>query len=329
PEGLEHVFLADSGSVSVEVAIKMAMQYWQAQGQPERNRLLTIRHGYHGDTFGAMSVCDPVSGMHHLFSGMLPQHLFARAPANVTEGAWDASQLDDFAAKMEAHQSEIAAVILEPIVQGAGGMRVYHPEFLAGVRRLCDAHGVLLIVDEIATGFGRTGTMFACEQAGVSPDIMCVGKALTGGYMTLAAVLCSRRVAEGVEAGGHVLMHGPTFMGNPLACAVALASIEKLLAYDWQRKVRAIEEQLTRELEPCRGLANVADVRVKGAIGVLEMKQPVDVPAVQKRLMAQGVWLRPFGRLIYAMPPYVITAGELSAVISAMRRVAAADQGCA
>jgi len=322
PAGMQHVFFADSGSVSVEVAIKMALQYWQAEKQHGKTRLLTIRNGYHGDTFGAMAVCDPVSGMHHLFSDLLPQHYFADAPAARTDAEWDDGQIASFRALIEAHHDEIAAVILEPLVQGAGGMRMYAAEFLRRVRALCDEFHVLLIIDEIATGFGRTGTMFACEQAGISPDIMCVGKALTGGYLTLAAVLTSAEICRGVHADGGVLMHGPTFMANPLACAVALASIDLLLSTDWQQRVRTIETQLTEELAACSDMPGVADVRVKGAIGVLEMNEPVDVARVQERLLEAGVWLRPFGRLLYTMPPFVITPTQLSRVTTAMREAA-------
>jgi len=322
PVGMQHVFFADSGSVSVEVAIKMALQYWQAQNKQGKTRLLTIRNGYHGDTFGAMAVCDPASGMHHLFADVLPQHYFADAPTARTDSEWDDSQIASFRALIEAHHAEIAAVILEPLVQGAGGMRIYAAEFLRRVRALCDDFGVLLIVDEIATGFGRTGTMFACEQAGISPDIMCVGKALTGGYLTLAAVLTSAEICRGVHADGAVLMHGPTFMANPLACAVALASIDLLISCDWQQSVWAIEAQLAEELAECGDMPGVADVRVKGAIGVLEMKQPVDVGKVQERLLQAGVWLRPFGRLLYTMPPFVIKPAQLSRVTAAMRDAA-------
>ncbi|MFQ5581129.1 MAG: adenosylmethionine--8-amino-7-oxononanoate transaminase [Mariprofundaceae bacterium] len=330
PEGLEQVFFCDSGSVSVEVAIKMALQYWQAQGDVKKQKLLTIRNGYHGDTFGAMSVCDPVSGMHHLFSGMLPEHYFADAPTTMTDEAWDDVQIASFKSLIEQHDSEIAAVILEPIVQGAGGMQFYAPEFLRQVRSLCDTHNVLLILDEIATGFGRTGCMFACEHADIVPDILCVGKALTGGYMSLAAVLTSAKVCDGIhvncgdKTSSGVLMHGPTFMANPLACAVADASLELLLNSPWQQRVHAIEVQLQAELAPCADLAGVADVRVKGAIGVIEMRKPVDIANVQAMFVDQGVWLRPFGKLIYTMPPYVITLDELSSVTAAMHRVVAA-----
>jgi len=322
PEGLEHVFFADSGSVAVETAIKMALQYWQAQGKREKTRLLTIRHGYHGDTFGAMGVCDPVSGMHQLFSGMLAQHIFADAPPNGTDADWDEAQIGDFSDKISHHHKELAAVILEPVVQGAGGMRMYAPEFLRRVRQLCDEYNVLLIVDEIATGFGRTGKLFACEHAGISPDIMCVGKALTGGYMTLAAVLTTAGVARGVEADGHVLMHGPTFMANPLACSVALASIQLLLDSPWQARVADMERQLREQLAPCRALPDVADVRVMGAIGVVEMKHPVDMLRVQALLLKHAVWLRPFGKLVYVMPPFVIRADELRALTTAIYAIA-------
>jgi adenosylmethionine-8-amino-7-oxononanoate aminotransferase len=323
-EPLECVFLADFGSISVEVAIKMALQYWFAQGKKTKQRLLSVRGGYHGDTFGTMAVCDPDNGMHGMFNGVLAQHLFAPAPECASDEEWDESHIAEFARLLHQHSNEIAAVIMEPIVQGAGGMRFYCPEYLRQVRALCDEYEVLLILDEIATGFGRSGTLFAHEQAGIVPDIMTVGKALTGGTMTLAATMTTERVAEGISADGHgVLMHGPTFMGNPLACAVANAPIDLLLASPWQQRVTAIEAQLKTELEPCRKYDSVADVRVKGAIGVVEMKQPVDMRWIQPRLVELGVWIRPFGRLVYVMPPYVIEPQQLKNLTSAMRQVAA------
>lgn len=323
PEPLNKVFLADSGSVSVEVAIKMALQYWLSQGQPKKHRLIALRNGYHGDTFGAMATCDPVNGMHHLFSKVLPQHLFADAPTIGYHDDWDDRDLDSLRDLLKQHSDEVAAMILEPVVQGAGGMRFYHPEYLRGCRKLCDQHGILLIFDEIATGFGRSGELFAMDHAGVCPDILCLGKALTGGYMTLAATLCNDRVAAGIcdgEAG--VLMHGPTFMGNPLACAVANASIDELLKNDWRGRVANIQSQLRRELESLRGAPSVADVRALGAIGVLELEQPCDVAATQTLLVERGVWIRPFGKLVYIMPPYGIEPEDLSQLTGAMAAVA-------
>ena len=318
PNGLEHVFLADSGSVSVEVAIKMAIQYWHALGRPGKHKLLSLRGGYHGDTFGAMSVCDPDTGMHHLFQGALPQQRFTERPLCRFDAAFDSSSVQALEADIKRHHTELAAVILEPIVQGAGGMWFYHPEYLAKVRTLCDEYDVLLIADEIATGFGRTGKMFACEWASLSPDILCVGKALTGGYMSLAATLATRKVAHGISSEGGVFMHGPTFMGNPLACAVANASLKLLCESDWQANITRIEHTLTSELLIARAFSSVRDVRVLGAIGVLEMAEPIDVAHAQAFFVARGVWVRPFGRLLYIMPPYVVSNDELTTLCAAL-----------
>ena len=318
PPGLRHVFFCDSGSVAVEVAIKMAIQYWAAVGRPEKHRLATIRGGYHGDTFGAMSVCDPVTGMHERFRPVLSQHLFADRPRSRPGEPLHPDDLAGIEGLLAEHHREVAAVILEPVVQGAGGMWFYAPEYLGHVKTLCERHDVLLILDEIATGFGRTGRLFACEHACVEPDILCLGKALTGGYMSLAATLTSTRIAHGISRDGGVLMHGPTFMANPLACSVAKRSIELLEEIDWRERVMAIEAQLTEELAPYAGNPAVRDVRVLGAIGVVQTNEPVPVAAMQRVFVDAGVWIRPFNDLVYLMPPYVTTEDELGQLTKAI-----------
>ncbi|MHB1534899.1 MAG: adenosylmethionine--8-amino-7-oxononanoate transaminase [Acidimicrobiales bacterium] len=319
PGDLSRVFLCDSGSVSVEVAIKMAVQYWRSRGEERRHRLLTVRGGYHGDTLGAMAVCDPLTGMHHLFSAVLPQHLFAPVPTPRFGETFTGEHLQSLAALLAAHQDEVAAVILEPVVQGAGGMRFYSPEYLAGVRALCDRYGPLLIADEIATGFGRSGELFGCDHAGIAPDIMCVGKAMTGGYLSLAATLCTPEVAHWVSRGeAGALMHGPTYMGNPLACSVALASIRLLLGQPWRARIADIEGRLRAGLVTAAAQPNVSDVRVLGAIGVIETTKALPMAAIQKVAVDHGVWLRPFGRLVYTMPPYVTSDVDIDIITGAM-----------
>jgi adenosylmethionine-8-amino-7-oxononanoate aminotransferase len=330
PPGLDHVFFTDSGSVSVEVAIKMALQYWQAAGRPERHRLMTVRGGYHGDTFGAMAVCDPEGGMHSMFTGVLPQHVFAERPPAGFERSLEPAYAAATADLVARHAHELAAVIVEPVVQGAGGMHFYSPAVVRHLRELCDHHGLLLVLDEIATGFGRTGQLFASEHAGVAPDIMCVGKALTGGYLSLAATLCTGEVARMLSEGpGGGLMHGPTFMGNPLACAVALASLELLADGSWQPRVSRIERELTEGLMGAAELPGVRDVRVLGGIGVVQTSAPVDVPAATRAAIAHGVWLRPFRDLLYTMPPYVCTSEEIAQIARAVVAAAAAGSGAA
>jgi adenosylmethionine-8-amino-7-oxononanoate aminotransferase len=318
PAKLERVFFCDSGSVSVEVAIKMAIQYWHAAGHSEKSRLLTIRGGYHGDTFGAMSVCDPETGMHSIFKGVLPAHLFAPRPESRFGEPVREADLEGMRALLDEHHEQIAAVILEPIVQGAGGMWFYSAEYLAEVAALCRERDVLLILDEIATAFGRTGRLFASEHAGVEPDILCVGKAMTGGYLSMAATLASDAVGRGLSRDGGVLMHGPTFMGNPLAAAVASASIDLLLESPWQERIASIEAQLRSELQAYADHPKVRDVRVLGAIGVVQTRDPVPVAETQQRFVDRGVWIRPFNDLIYLMPPYVIEPDDLSTLTQAI-----------
>ncbi|WP_163936119.1 adenosylmethionine--8-amino-7-oxononanoate transaminase [Paraferrimonas sp. SM1919] len=323
PKGLDKVFLADSGSVAVEVALKMAIQYWQGRQQPQKTKILTVLNGYHGDTFGAMAVCDPENGMHSMFEGSLNKQIFAPAPITPYNQPLCQQDIDNITQAFNEHHNELAAMIIEPVVQGAGGMRIYSPEYLTLIRQLCDKHNVLLILDEIATGFGRTGKLFGADHAGICPDIMCVGKTLTGGYMTLAATLSTSEVASGIsDSPAGVFMHGPTFMGNPLACSVANASLELIMEGHWQNQVAAIESQLKLGLAPAAEFDAVAEVRVLGSIGVLEMVKPVDMASLQKRFIELGVWVRPFGKLIYIMPPYCINEAELNTLIDALITVA-------
>jgi adenosylmethionine---8-amino-7-oxononanoate aminotransferase len=322
PKGLEKVFLCDSGSVAVEVAMKMAIQYQHARGLAKKKRFLTIRGGYHGDTFHAMAVCDPVTGMHQLYQGVLPEYLFAERPASRFHDTWNPADTEGFAALLEHNSPSLCAVILEPIVQGAGGMYFYHPHYVREVSRLCRKHDVLLIADEIATGFGRSGALFACDHADVTPDILCLGKALTGGCMTLAAVLATGEVGRQISAGDPgVFMHGPTFMGNPLACGVATASVELLLQSSWQENIHRIENRLQEGLTPCRAMEQVLDVRVLGAIGVVELHRPVAMAKIQARFVERGVWVRPFGRLVYVMPPYCMSNDDIATLCRAICEV--------
>ncbi len=324
PPDLNRVFFSDSGSVAVEVAMKMAIQYWYSVNQPAKRKLLALRNGYHGDTFGAMSVCDPITGMHHLFGDALPRQIFAPAPTCAFAEPCPDTELLELAALLSQHSAELAAVIVEPVVQGAGGMRFYSPQYLVKLRALCHQYDVLLIFDEIATGFGRTGKLFALQHANVVPDMLCLGKALTGGYMTLAATLCNERISSGItnNAPG-AFMHGPTFMANPLACATAIASIQLLLSQPWQRTVARLHTELVAGLAPARKLPGVADVRCLGAIGVIELHEPVDMRVAQPLFVERGVWVRPFGKLVYAMPPYIMGTADVATLTSAMVDVVA------
>ena len=328
PQTLDKVFFSDSGSVAVEVALKMALQYWQSKGQADKHRIMTVRNGYHGDTFAAMSVCDPVTGMHQIFDKVLMNSIFAPAPRIRLDETWHHDEISELEALFKKHHHETAAFIIEPIVQGTGGMRFYHPNYLKAVRQLCDKYQVLFIADEIATGLGRTGKLFACEWADISPDIMCLGKTLTGGYLTLAATLCTAEIAQTISEGeASCFMHGPTYMANPLACAVANASIDLLINQDWQGKINTIEQQFQQELLPLKQFDKVASTRVLGSIGVVETTQAVNVATIQKRFVELGVWIRPFGKLIYIMPPLVINKSQISQLVGAIKTVLT-DETC-